>query len=356
MNVHLISFLILIAFLLAFNKKKNKIVNIKQKYPNVKLANTFVNKDITQSLFDELRDISKKLSNCNNLTLKDKCKEYKYIPATTDEDLIMDLDNISKLITARINSETNNFRFIKTEYDNITEKKDRYGNKHYIYDMFAFDVVNFCKVRFNVDVIQYVLNKDKPDENNEYFKIGFPSKNQYIPLPTEVITTSLEVLNTDGINFHRPPATKTLYINFIKIQNSTLVVNPKSDCYTLKVGGKIETSLENHSVKSDNTPFIEPSKVRNKWPTLDSQPVNQSAWATNQIPFVWNQKGVTEKLPKTTDESPGLTHALNVPGLNAQYWANNIRVPKNSGGNNWLFDLSSGITGFPTGSASGSAN
>ena len=51
----------------SFNKK---IVNIKQKYPNVKLANTFVNKDITQSLFDELRDLSS-----NNLKLKGKCKD-----------------------------------------------------------------------------------------------------------------------------------------------------------------------------------------------------------------------------------------------------------------------------------------
>ena len=353
MNVHLLIFLILIAVLLAFNKNKKKIVNIKQKYPNVKLANTFVSKDITQSLFDELRDLSRNLSNCNNLKLKGKCKEYKYIPATTDEDLIMDLDNISKLITSRINSETTNFKFIKTEYDNITERCDEFGNKHYIYDLFALDVVNYCKVRFNVDVIQYVLDKKENGDDKKSFKFGFPSKNQYIPLPTEVITTSLEVLNSNGVKYHRPPTTKTLYINSIKVKNSTLVVNPDSDCYTLKVGGNIETSLENHNVKSDNTPFIEPSKVRNKWPTLNTQPVNQGAWPTNQIPFVWNQKGITENLPKTEEACPGLTHALNVPALNAQYWANNIRVPKNEGENYWLFDLARGITNFPTGSATG---
>jgi hypothetical protein len=352
MNVHLLIFLILIAVLLAFNKNKKKIINIKQKYPNVKLANTFVNKDITQALFDELKDISRNLSNCNNLKLKGKCKEYKYIPATTDENLIMDLDNISKLIISRINSETSNFKFIKTEYDNITERSDEFGNKHYIYDLFALDIINYSKVRFKVDVIQYVLENNNNNNNNS-FSIGIPSKNQFIPLPTEVITTSLEVLGTDGINFHRPPTTKKLYINSIKVTNSTLVVNSGSDCYTLKVGGKMNTSLESHSVKSDNTPFIEPSVVRNRWPTLDSQPVNQGSWPTSQIPFTWNQKGITENLPKTDEACTGLTHALNVPGLNAQYWANNIRVPRNSGENAWLFDLSRGITSFPTGSATG---
>ena len=101
-----------------------KIVNIKQKYPNVKLANTFVNKDITQALFDELKDISRNLSNCNNLKLKGKCKEYRYIPATTDENLIMDLDNISKLIISRI-------------YPNILNIKYYINSLNYIKDLLS---------------------------------------------------------------------------------------------------------------------------------------------------------------------------------------------------------------------------
>ena len=364
MNVYLITFLVVIAALLAFNNKK-KDVKIKQMYPDVNLANTFVDKDITQALFNELKDISKKLSNCNNLNLKGKCKEHRYIPATTDENLVMDLDNISKLITANINSETNNFRFIKTEYDNIIEKVDKHGNKHYIYDLLAFDVINYYKIRFKVNVIQYVLNHKKnkyltcTELTNAPFKnypIGIPQKNQLIPLPTEVITTSCEVLDAKGVDFHVPPITKSLFINSIKVVNSSLVVKSGKDCFLHKVGGTMDTSLENHNVKSDNTPFIEPSKVRNKWPTLSTQPINQGPWPSTQVPFTWNNKGVVNPMPKQGKACPGYTHALNVPELNAEYWPNNIRVPRNSGENYWLFDLSRGITSFPTGSATGSAN
>ena len=346
MNVYLITFLGIIAALLAFNNNIKEI-NIKQKYPNVNLTNMFVNKDPTQSLFDELKELTKKLTNCKKVELKGRCKEHKYIPATTDENLTMDLDNISKLITSKINSETNNFRFIKTEYDSIIEKVDEYGNKHYKYDLFAFDVMNNYKIRFKVDVIQYVIDIKKTNKPHTDYKIGFPSKNQYIPLPTEVITTSCEVLDAKGVNFHVPPITKTLYINSIKVYNSTLVVNSGSDCFIHRVGGTMYTSLENHIVKSNNTPFIEPSKVRNKWPTLDTQPVNKGPWPSTQVPFVWNNKGVVNPMPKQGKACPGYTHALNVPELNAEYWPNNIRVPKNSGENDWLFDLSKGITSFP---------
>ena len=113
MNItYLIISLIVVSVLLVLSNR-NETINIKDKYPNVKLANTFVNKDITQALFDELKDLTHKLSNCKNLTLSGVCKKYKYIPATTDENITMDLDNITKIILGKINSDTNNFRFMK---------------------------------------------------------------------------------------------------------------------------------------------------------------------------------------------------------------------------------------------------
>ena len=119
------------------------------------------------------------------MTLSGVCKKYKYIPATTDENITMDVDNITKIILSKINSETNNFRFIKTSYDNITEKSYKLGNKHYTYDLFAFDVKNYHEIRFNVDVIQYIIKRDKnkiltcTELTNKPFtdyKIGIPSK------------------------------------------------------------------------------------------------------------------------------------------------------------------------------------
>ena len=231
--------------------------------------------------------------------------------------------------------------------------------------MLSFDVNNLLKIRFKVNVIQYLIKREKNKHltctqlTNAPFKnypIGLPQKNQLIPLPTEVITTSCEVLSAKGVDFHVPPITKSLYINSIMIDNSTLVVNPGSDCFIQRVGGVTNTSLENNTVRSDNTPFIEPSKVRNKWPTLSTQPINKGPWPSTQVPFTWNNKGVVNPMPKQGKACPGYTHALNVPELNAEYWPNNIRVPRNSGENNWLFDLSRGITSFPTGSATGSAN
>ena len=57
-----------------------------------------------------------------------------------------------------------------------------------------------------------------------------------------------------------------------KLTIQALVVDSGNDCYIQRVGGYRDSSLERSNVSSSNTPFVEPAKVRNKWPTLDDQP------------------------------------------------------------------------------------
>ena len=55
------------------------------------------------------------------------------------------------------------------------------------------------------------------------FYIGYPSNEQLIPLPTEVIPTGRQVLSANGINTHRPTPVKSVYLNYIQLINSDLV-------------------------------------------------------------------------------------------------------------------------------------
>ena len=325
--------------------------------PNLSIENK------TQFFYVNLLKNLKLNQNKKTVRLKSNCKVNKYTHSTTDEALKADIDVINGLIVDNLNK-GHNYEFVKTNYGNIIELIDQKGVYNYIYNVFLQDVKNVIMINLKVNIIVF------PDKNiKRYFghdietcadittsafpvyNIGIPSKNQYIPLPTEVIPTANDILSVKGVKYPRPIQPKYLYVNRLDILNSTLVVNPNKRCLSNFVKGKVCKSPEFTWVTGDHNPYIQKSDDRNQWPTLHDQPKCQGQWPCTPITQKWNTDGVYSNKPEPSKLCPGKTWATKDLALQAQYWRTLATVPKNSGENAWLFELSRGIPDFPTGSS-----
>jgi hypothetical protein len=266
------------------------------------------------------------------------------------------LDNLNK---------GNEYQFIRTNYGNIIELIDDRGICNYIYNVFLQDIKNIFMINLKINVVVFPdkdINKyfgkdtDMCDEitNNSVpvYNIGLPSNNQYIPLPTQVIPTANDVLSDKGIKYNVPISPKYIYINNISVLNSTLVVNANKRCLTNFVKGKYGKSPEfTWRVSNNNNPIIQKSVERNAWPTLNGQPKCRKQWPCTPITQKWNIDGVYDSTPEPSKLCPGKTWATTDVAVQAQYWPSLATVPRNSGENAWLFEMSRGIPSFPTGSS-----
>ena len=97
--------------------------------------------------------------------------------------------------------------------------------------------------------------------------------------------------------------------------------------------------------------FVEPSKIRNKWPILKDEPVNQGQWPCQPNPMYWNTLGVSPNPVISTEECPGERYSTEAMPLQAQHWPTLGPLPRAKGNNVWLFDRSRGIPSFPSGQA-----
>jgi len=121
-----------------------------------------------------------------------------------------ELDSITKIILKNLNNKKF-FNFTQVNYEDITELIDKKGNSNIIYSLFLQENNFLFNIEVKINVIKFINSNEVKKRNiltctelttPEFSKynIGIPSLNQLIPLPTEVITTSGDVLNTKGIN------------------------------------------------------------------------------------------------------------------------------------------------------------
>tara|TARA_B100001964_G_C14235052_1_gene602000 strand:+ start:985 stop:2019 length:1035 start_codon:yes stop_codon:yes gene_type:complete len=300
---------------------------------------------------DKINNKLKNISRCNIVKLNGK--KTLLVPLTICLKTRLDLDYVTNYILQKINCK--NFIFERTSYDRV-EKIEEGNRINYIYDVFVFERNRVMLFKFRINVILYILPDHKKDyttvtEVTNYpfknYEIGFPSKDQLIPLPTEVIPTGNDVLGTRTINPILKHNIESIFINSVMIDNSTLVMHPYKT--TRKTGGYNKSSLESSSVEYFNpTGYVEPAVVRNHWPKLKGEPDNVYNWPCTKIPFRWNQHGVTDPIPTPTKNCPGLTHSLDKPQNAYSDWPNVVADPSSirSGPNYWLFDLSRGIPQF----------
>jgi hypothetical protein len=396
----IIIILILIFLFLYFNKKdtNNSIINESLYNFNVNDIPNFDNdlkiqkkdeklneklnlkyENISQYKFKKLYETLAKI-NKGKISLEEKSNYNFYTQSTTDDKLRMDLDNISKYVLLILNS-NNDYDFAKTNYGDVEVWIDKKGNEELKYELFLWDKKNYFEVKLLVYIIKFVDNSNIDSyglRNSPYifpdFNIGLPFKDQIIPLPTEVVITGNFDTGIDTIKPNEPSKIKSLYLNEITVQNSTLIVDYHKDKYpfnTLEVNehgfsGLTDMSLEyvNIKNKSIDSPFIENARSYNKWITMDEEPKFAGQWPSNPPPRHWNEDGTYYYGKHTEDEitfndndqlkysdkrlcdvyNNGTRWSLDKEELQPTFNPTVTGLPRNCSENNWLFELAGGNT------------
>jgi hypothetical protein len=320
---------------------------------------TFINDNYGERFKKELDKTLKNISNTKYKSIK-TVSTCKYITCTTPLKVKLELENIINNILTRINV-TTVFNFNLIEINNIEVFLDNSNNKQYICDILVNDNKNYLSLRLKLDIIvKYIPSKhnnkvtcsDITTPPFKKYRIGTPSNDQLIPLPSDVIVTERSVSSTDSINKIEIDKVTGLQINYISVLNCDDVINgfiiDKDD--EKKLGGVNDGKNEFSNLEmTDSNPFIEPAVIRNKWVTFNHQPNDYEAFPCQEAPKTWNILGVPPDDIKYTAKCQGKRESTEQTDLQGQTWPTLGTVPRRNGDNAWLFDLSRGITSFPTG-------
>ena len=227
---------------------------------------------------------------------------------------------------------------------------------------------------FEVKLWVYILKFIEEDQIDKYgikdkhyifsdFNIGYPFKDQMIPLPTDVIISGNMDTSVSSIQPNIPSKIKYLYLNQIEVQNSTLIVDYHKDKYPFnklevnekEFSGVTDMSLEYVNIHNvDNNPYFENGRAYNKWPTLDEEPKWKGQYPSKEPPELWDVDGIyyyeNDKSPYN-DKSlcniyePGTRWSKDKEPLQPYYWPTLATLPRNCGEYYNLFDLSNGANG-----------
>ena len=339
----------------------------------------------TQKDYSKLVATLKEMSSENSYqSLKPLVKHDSYTFSTITQLLRRDIHQVIEPVIADLNRRSgDSFHFEIIEYKNASIGVDNMGNKQFVVDVFLTEMMTNISIRVKVDVIKYgndrdmeierkggdwtkwadgISGKSVPDKptcaklTNPGFPdssyMGYPAHEQMIPLPSEVVPTGNFVMSADGINTHTPTRIKKLYLNYIYLTNSDLVLDPYSmDSIARldKVVGAEKDRDQPISAKrplefmgydrKDKNPNQDPAYIRNKWPRLETEPGNRDGWPSTSIPFEWDDLSISPEV-KATKEKPGLIHSDKPYPRTAQFWRGNFppQCELNS-----MFDLTSGL-------------
>jgi hypothetical protein len=377
MNQNLILLIILfVLFAITFtNEKIIKSYDISKIGKNV--SNIFESKSIsepcilyentnrTQCIYMKLVSALKNLSNINQIKLGPQCKEEIFIQGTSTSRLREEVNQITKIILDRLNKQIQS-NFQSVYLDTITIYEDENGDKNFIYNVFVNDPNEELDIRLFIDVIKYVVKCPKIEKPitctslttpgmsasgvENTFVIGYPQPEQLIPLPTEVITTGggPDLLSVKGINIHKIPPIRSIYINTVKIFNTNAVINSNNQCTTQctpACGNIDDTTLSSSAFNQITTPFVEPAHIRNRWPIISPIQTEMKAFPCGKASEYWNEKGVPISVSCNTQEA-GINGATTDYPIEASFWRSNFALPKWSGPNSWLFSLTRGSPNF----------
>ena len=173
-----------------FNPKNIDVPQFVQDYENISYNKNpnYRYENITEYNFDRL---FKKLERVNKkkITLENKSNYNFYTQSTTEDKLRMDLDMISKYVILLLNDDKY-YDFNKTNFGDVEMWVDNKGNEELKYELFLWDKKNYFEIKLWVNVVKFVEKESMQHygiRDTHYifpdFNIGYPFKDQIIPLP-----------------------------------------------------------------------------------------------------------------------------------------------------------------------------
>ena len=331
--------------------------NVISKDPNYRVQN--INQFNYDRLFEKLEVVNKE-----KIELDGPLSYKLFTQSTTEDRLRIDLDDITKYVLLVIN-EDNYYNFSKTNYGNVETWTDINNNCKYRYELFLWDKRNYFQIKLLVEIIKFPTKSNSEKfgiKDRKYifenYNIGFPSKDQLIPLPTEIVDSGNFATGEKTVSPNDPLEIKSLYLNQIEIRNSTLIINydknkytdPKININEKGFSGVTDMSLEYIGIEGDNNPLIEPAKKRNKWPTLDSEPKWKAQFPAKPPPRDWDEDGIyyySDKQKERKEKEmrqycdiyePGTIWSPMKMPLQPYYWPTLATIPRNCSENYWLFN------------------
>lgn len=334
--------------------------------------------DKSQFLYKSLNSYFKELSHgekrlIGNIDDKDVCKKEIYTRDTIDEILKIDLNQIVGLVLNKVN-DNNLFTLSLVGYENAIILKDKHKNRRYIIDFLVNDKITHYGLRLKMDVVKFAIQGETSNDGKDglgtvgnrdgvftapafhrYYP-GYPTLEQMIPLPTDVIPTGRMVIGGCGKETIIPVPFRYLHINSVVIENSTWTLDIANRCNTsCDVEGVHNTSLEFgiETRRNDGTnvgPFIPYFTKRNKWPKMDDEPTDEHSTPCPYPDGVcWDDVGIpVEKKDMIKNTCLGKVSATTKYPTRPNYWPSNYSLPQNSGEYFWLFDRTRGDYAMPT--------
>ena len=227
-------------------------------------------------------------------------------------------------------------------------------------DLFLYDRVNWTQVRLLVQIVELpkkdAIGRYECRKVNEpqlktvaamttpefpTYPIGIPSNDQLIPLPTEVIISGKNVENQKGVNYPEPCSFEKLWVNWVEIVNSSLVLNAFENYPDVQLQGinRIPFDYTKYTPPGPNgkqNPFQLTAEALNQWPTLDDQPRDIKNWPATPEPFGWFSDGTVPKV-NPTRKSPGIRHDLTQTPLTASFFNSYFNQPRGQTSYTWMF-------------------
>jgi hypothetical protein len=385
--------------------KKIEVQNIDLKKPNQDL----INKALTYS----------SINNPFNSKLSNFCNKKEYTNTTLDEQRARILKLYTNLAIYQLNErcsyfgiENNSqpFHFIFLEFINASSAVNEFGNSNWIVDIMVEETSLHLSLRiminFSVEINTCSSSVMTCDEYTTFpfpkYFIGYPTMDQMIPLPMQVISTGSGIVLSNVGKQPDYPNFKNLYLNQVWMVNSDLVLgtNLETFCnitpavndtnlptseYPIKrfVKNDVQFSEKNYSdfleINTDiidndtwkpccgvpenkyhytgnsetyeqsmvkpswSNGWIQPAIWRNKWPRLWSEPRDRFEYPSTPASYMWNHLGVMYPKAKPNSTHPGIRWSTQQTPRIPNYWPTITGLPSSGGPNYWLFDPTRGF-------------
>jgi hypothetical protein len=306
------------------------------------------------------------------IKLKSPCIYKSYTHATMDDLLRRTMDEMSDRVLTLLNK-NGTYNFEKANYGNIEVWSDALGNKEYKYELFVTSLKHYFQLKFSIHTIKFIKKSEmKPYGINTSpyiyptYHNGYPTKDQLIPAPHEVIITGNIVLSTNSMKPNDVEKAEYMYLNHVDVENSTLVINSniqKNKEFIMDVGqngGIIDNKLEyTHLSNGKKSNPIQPiAREANKWVETPDKPDYKGQFPCKVTPDRWDEDGVyyyskvrdnqLKKEERDYESCDGTRYSTEPLPLQPNFWVTNYAeagTGVNCGPNSWMFSNYEGPMG-----------